>query len=162
MIAYIWKTSAARKKYEKKSFAFYVCTHVTFSILVSFLGVGKPCGLSGQFRGSKRHNKPVKRIVVDTTLPTLVHFFRPHHGKIHLTSMLLCAVIIITPKLPIYQCNANNCCKWDIIRFRWTFSSKNPVCAKILQWMVLLPLLGVTLNAWFTTTGMWAENCTHM
>ena len=97
-----------------------------------------------------------------TTAGPLEQFFRPLDGKIHLTPMLVCAVIIITPKspIPIYS-NVNNCCKWDIISFSWTFSSKIPVCAKILQWMVLLPLLGLTLNAWFTTNGMWAKNCTQ-
>jgi len=27
--------------------------------------------------------------------------------------------------------------------------------------MVLLPPLGLTLNAWFVTNGLWAKNCTH-
>ena len=73
----------------------------------------------------------------------------------------MCAIIILRLSR-LYQCNVNNCCKWGIISFHWTFSSKNPVYAKILQWMVLLPPLGVTLNAWFTTNGRWAKNCTHM
>jgi len=106
------------------------------------------------------------------TLYPLEIFFQPLHGKIHYfpnpwklkvhltTRLLLCAVIIITPKLP--QFNVNNCCEWDIISFFWSFSSKNLVCAKNLQWMVLLPPLGLTLNAWFVTNGLWAKNCMHM
>ena len=43
--------------------------------------------------------------------------------------MLVCAVIIITPKSP--QCNVNNCCEWDIISFSWTFSRKIQFVQKI-------------------------------
>jgi len=35
------------------------------------------------------------------TVGPLEIFFRPLHGKIHLTLMLVCAVIIIMPKSPI-------------------------------------------------------------
>ena len=36
-----------------------------------------------------------------TTVGPLEIFFRPLHGKIHLTLMLVCAVIIIMPKSPM-------------------------------------------------------------
>ena len=86
-----------------------------------------------------------------TTVGPLENFFRPLHGKtiisptpgkIHLTPLLVYAVIIISLCLSrLSQCNVNNCCKWDIISFSWTISSKNPVCAKILQWIVCCHLL---------------------
>ena len=69
------------------------------------------------------------------------HYF-PNPWKNPSGALLVCAVIIISLRLSrLSQCNVNHCCKWDIIRFSWTFSSKNPVCAKILQWMVCCHLL---------------------
>jgi len=73
---------------------------------------------------------------------------------------MCCAVSLL--RLSRLNCNVNNCCEWDIISFSWTFPSKNPVCAKNWQWMILLSPLGVTLNAWFVTNGLRAKNCTHM
>ena len=107
-----------------------------------------------------------------TNVGPLENLFRPLHEKIHCipnpwknpsdAHAWVCAIIIILRLSRLYQCNVNNCCKWGIISFHWTFPSKNPVYAKILLWMVLLPPLGVTLNAWFTTNGRGAKNCTHM